>query len=71
MRAECSIRSHNQIIGWRGEPIAIGVYDGPDYVSGKLMEWAETLGIASNQNNQTSHNRNLMSERYKCTVQHQ
>ncbi|CDM60511.1 transposase IS3/IS911 family protein (plasmid) [Rhizobium favelukesii] len=44
--AERVIRSLNQIIEWRGKPFAIRVDSGPEYVSGKLMEWAETRGIA-------------------------
>lgn len=35
--AERVIRSLNQIIEWRGKPVAIGVDNGPEYVSGKLM----------------------------------
>lgn len=38
--AERVIRSLNQIIEWRGKPFAIRVDNGPEYVSGKLMEWA-------------------------------
>lgn len=37
--AERVIRSLNQIIEWRGRPFAIRVDNGPEYVSGKLMEW--------------------------------
>ncbi|WP_448128238.1 IS3 family transposase [Shinella sp. PSBB067] len=44
--AERVIRSLNQIIEWRGKPMAIRVDNGPEYVSGKLMEWAEKQGIA-------------------------
>jgi putative transposase len=39
--AEPVIRSLNQIIEWRGKPMAMRVENGPEYVSGKLMEWAE------------------------------
>jgi putative transposase len=42
--AERVIRSLNQIIEWRGRPFAIRVDNGPEYVSGKLMEWAATVG---------------------------
>ena len=44
--AECVIRSLDQIIEWRGKPMAIRVDNGPEYVSGKLMEWAEKRDIA-------------------------
>ena len=46
--AERVIRSLNQIIEWRGKPFVIRVDNGPEYVSGKLMEWAENQGIALN-----------------------
>ncbi|MBA8862841.1 transposase InsO family protein [Ochrobactrum anthropi] len=44
--AERVIRSINQIIEWRGKPFAISVDNGPEDVSGKLMEWAANQGIA-------------------------
>jgi len=39
--AERVVRSLNQIIEWRGQPQTIRVDNGPEYISGKLMEWAE------------------------------
>jgi putative transposase len=42
------VRSLNQIIEWRGKPLAIRVDNGPEYVSSKLVEWAEKQGIALN-----------------------
>ena len=30
---------------WRGKPTTIRVDNGPEYVSGKLMGWAEKRGI--------------------------
>jgi putative transposase len=33
----------NQIIEWRGKPKAIRVDNGPEYVSGTLMEWADVI----------------------------
>ena len=44
--AERMIRSLNQIIEGRGKPFATRVENGPEYVSGKLMEWAKKQGIA-------------------------
>ena len=38
------IRSLDRIIEWRGKPGTIRVDNGPEYVSGKLMEWAEKKG---------------------------
>ena len=47
--AERVVRSLNQIIEWRGKPKAIRVDNGPKYVSGKLMEWAETSPASRNR----------------------
>jgi putative transposase len=35
----------NQIIEWRGQPPQIRVDNGPENVSGKLMEWAERRNV--------------------------
>lgn len=42
------VRSLNQIIEWRGKPLAIRVDNGPEYISSRLMVWAVNLGIALN-----------------------
>ncbi|GFE50860.1 hypothetical protein So717_26130 [Roseobacter cerasinus] len=34
----------NQIIAWRGKPLAIRVENGPEYVSARLQNWAENAG---------------------------
>ncbi len=47
--AERVVRSLNQIIQWRGRPLAIRVDNGPEYVSSTLMTWAEKQGIALTQ----------------------
>jgi putative transposase len=39
------VRSLNQIIEWRGKPQAICVNNGPEYISGTLMEWADKQGV--------------------------
>ena len=43
--AERVIRSLNRIIEWRGRPENIRVDNGPEYISGKLLEWAEKHDI--------------------------
>lgn len=48
--AERVVRSLNQIIEWRGKPLAIRVDNGPEYISSTLMIWAEKQGIALNHN---------------------
>ena len=44
--AEKVIRSLDRIIEWRGKPSTIRVDNGPEYISGKLMDWAEKQGVA-------------------------
>src|SRR6056297_1412348 len=43
--AERVIRSLDRIIEWRGKPGTIRVDNGPEYISGKLLIWAEKRGI--------------------------
>ena len=69
--AERVIRSLNQIIEWRGKPMAIRVDNGPEYVSGKLMEWAEKRGIALNHIQPGKPQQNAYVERYNRTVRHE
>ncbi|SPL64782.1 Mobile element protein [Ochrobactrum soli] len=69
--AERVIRSLNQIIEWRGKPFAIRVDNGPEYVSGKLMEWAEKQGIALNHIQPGKPQQNAYVERYNRTVRHE
>ena len=44
--AERVVRALDQIIEWRGAPKTIRVDNGPEYISGTLMEWGEHKGIA-------------------------
>ena len=44
--AERVIRSLDRIIEWRGKPGTIRVDNGPEYISEKLMKWAEKQGVA-------------------------
>ncbi len=69
--AERVIRSLSQIIEWRGKPYAIRVDNGPEYVSGKLMEWAEKQGIALNHIQPGKPQQNAHVERYNRTVRHE
>lgn len=68
--AERVVRSLNQIIEWRGKPLAIRVDNGPEYVSG-LMEWAETRGIALNYIQPGKPQQNAYVERCNRTVRHE
>jgi putative transposase len=69
--AERVIRSLNQIIEWRGKQFAIRVDNAPEYVSGKLMEWAETQGIALSYIQLGKPQQNAYVERYNRTVRHE
>ena len=69
--AERVIRSLNQIIEWRGKPYAIRVDNGPEYVSGKLMEWAENQGIALDHIQPGKPQQNAYTRRYNRTVGHE
>ena len=39
------IRTLNRIIEWRGKPRAIRCDNGPEYISGRIQEWAEKRSI--------------------------
>ncbi len=45
------IRSLDRIIEWRGRPQIIRVDNGPEYVSGALLAWAENATFGSNTSN--------------------
>lgn len=69
--AERVVRSLNQIIEWRGKPLAIRVDHGPEYISSTLNEWAETQGIALNYIQPGKPQQNAYVERYNRTVRHE
>lgn len=45
MPAERAVRALDQVIKWRGKPRAIRSDNGPEYISSKLVLWAEKHGI--------------------------
>ena len=69
--AERVVRALNQIIEWRGKPLAIRVDNGPDYVSSTLMTWASTQGIALTYIQPGKPQQNACVERYNRTVRHE
>lgn len=69
--AERVVRSLNRIIEWRGKPAVIRVDNGPEYISGKLMEWAETRGISIRHIQPGKPRRNACIERCNRTVRHE
>ena len=69
--AERVIRSLNRIIEWRGKPGSIRVDNGPEYISGTLMEWAEKLQITIQHIQPGQPQQNAYIERYNRTVRHE
>lgn len=69
--AERVVRMLDQIIEWRGKPLAIRVDNGPEYVSGTLMGWAEKQGIALRHIQPGKPQQNAYVERYNRTVRHE
>jgi putative transposase len=66
--AERVVRSLNQIIEWRGKPQAIRIDNGPEYVSGTLMEWAEKQGVRLEYIQPGKPQQNAYIERYNRSV---
>jgi putative transposase len=62
------IRCLNHIIEWRGKPHIIRVDNGPGYVSAKLMDWAEKLGITIGHIQPGKPQQNSYIERYKRSL---
>ena len=62
------VRSLNQIIEWRGKPQAICVNNGPEYISGTLMEWADKQGVRLEHIQPGKPQQNAYIDRYNRTV---
>ncbi len=65
------IRNLNRIIEWRGKPDVIRVDNGPEYINGKLMEWAARRGIRIQHIQPGKPHQNAYVERYNRTVRHE
>ena len=64
-------RALDRIIEWRGPPLAIRVDNGPEYISGQLLRWAEDRGIAIQHIQPGKPQQNAYIERYNRTVRHE
>lgn len=64
------IRALEQIIEWRGKPAMIRCDNGPEYISGALMAWAERAGIKLDYTQPGNPQRNAYIERYNRTVRY-
>lgn len=69
--AERVVRSLDRIIEWRGRSLAIRVDNGPEYVSGTLVNWAEKKGIALTYIQPGKPQQNAYVERYNRTVRYE
>ena len=69
--AERVIRSLDRIIEWRGKPESIRVDNGPEYISGKLLAWAEQRHISIRHIQPGKPQQNAYVERYNRTVRHE
>lgn len=64
------IRALDQIIEWRGAPGTIRCDNGPEYISGALLAWAETHGITIRYTQPGNPQQNAYIERYNRTVRY-
>jgi putative transposase len=64
------IRSLEQIIEWRGKPVAIRCDNGPEYISGTLLTWAQQPGIRIEHIQPGKPQQNAYIERYNRTVRY-
>lgn len=69
--AERVTRCLDQIIEWRGKPAMIRVDNGPEYVSSKLMNWAEKHRITLCYIQPGKPQQNAYIERFNRTVRHE
>ena len=69
--AERVTRSLDRIIEWRGSPQVIRVDNGPEYISGQLLRWAEDRGILLQHIQPGKPQQNAYVERYNRTVRHE
>lgn len=68
--AERVVRALNNIIEWRGKPVAIRCDNGPEYISGTLQAWAEKQGIQLQYIQPGNPQQNAYIERYNRTVRY-
>jgi putative transposase len=69
--SERVIRALNQIIEWRGKPKAIRCDNGPEYISGKLIVWAEAQQIRIEYIQPGKPQQNAFIERFNRTVRYE
>lgn len=65
------IRALEQIIGWRGKPMAIRCNNGPEYLSDAITQWAARHGIALNYIQPGKPQQNVYVERFNRTLRYE
>lgn len=65
------IRTLERIIEWRGKPRAIRCDNGPEYISGELIAWAEHHRIVLQHIQPGQPQQNAYVERFNRTVRHE
>jgi putative transposase len=60
-----------QIIDWRGKPMAIRCDNGPEYLSAAITQWAARHGIALNYIQPGKPQQNAYVERFNRTVRYE
>lgn len=69
--SERVIRSLKQVIEWRGKPSAIRMDNGPEYISQKLVDWANDNHITLLYIQPGKPTQNAYIERFNRTVRHE
>lgn len=69
--SERVIRTLEQIIGWRGKPIAIRCDNGPEYLSAAIISWALRRGIRLEYIQPGKPQQNAYVERFNRTVRYE
>ena len=69
--SERVIRALQQIIEWRGKPLAIRCDNGPENISGTIQRWAEQVGIAFQYIQPGKPQQNAYVERFNRTVRYE
>lgn len=64
------IRALEQIIEWRGQPKTLRCDNGPEYISGALLAWANKRGIRIQYTQPGNPQQNAYIERYNRTVRY-
>ena len=65
------IRALDQVIEWRGKPESIRCDNGPEYISNKMLEWADKRGIRLEHIQPGKPQQNAYVERYNRTVRYE